>query len=232
MARTTRRAVGRIHRLPGGLPGSPGKSGSRHVSLGDLVSAPDSGASKAASTIIIAAVESGWDAGSVGLQKASVLSTGAVLFGAVVDIRRSRRSRRRACGGTTAALPGRRVVLTAAAGAVEPVASCRRSAPSGTRTGLCLRARQKKQLRVGSWAGSAQGPFPSALPGSATVFGCFCHRPDAPTCHAQRGHPANLAAESVASARPDRCQKAAARGHGALARLRALSRGLCLARSL
>jgi hypothetical protein len=54
--------------------------------LGDLVSAPDSGASKAASTIIIAAVESGWDAGSVGLQKASVLSTGAVLFGAVVDI--------------------------------------------------------------------------------------------------------------------------------------------------
>jgi hypothetical protein len=86
MARTTRRAVGRIHRLPGGLPGSPGKSGSRHVSLGDLVSAPDSGASKAASTIIIAAVESGWDAGSVGLQKASVLSTGAVLFGAVVEL--------------------------------------------------------------------------------------------------------------------------------------------------
>eukprot|EP01046_Picozoa_sp_COSAG06_P112673 COSAG06_NODE_59352_length_274_cov_0.885714_1_plen_35_part_10 len=35
--------------------------------MSDLVSAPDSGASKAASTIIIAAVESGWNAGSVGL---------------------------------------------------------------------------------------------------------------------------------------------------------------------
>ena len=48
----------------------------------------------------------------------------------------------------------------------------------------------KKQLRVGSWAGSAQGPFPSALPGSITMRGTFSHRPDALSCHPQRGRPA------------------------------------------
>ena len=49
----------------------------------------------------------------------------------------------------------------------------------------------KKQLRVGSWAGSAQGPFPSALPGSITMRGTFSHRPDALSCHPQRGRPAS-----------------------------------------
>ena len=51
--------------------------------------------------------------------------------------------------------------------------------------------RVKKQLRVGSWAGSAQGPFPSALPGSITMRGTFSHRPDALSCHPQRGRPAS-----------------------------------------
>ena len=100
------------------------------------------------------------------------------------------------------------------------------------RTGLLSPFSSIKQLHVGAACWLCAGLFPSALPGSAAILGCFSHRPDAPTCHARRGHPANLAAESVASARPDRCQKAAARGHGALARLRALSRGLCLARPL
>ena len=49
----------------------------------------------------------------------------------------------------------------------------------------------KKQLRVGSWAGSAHGPFPSALPGSITMRGTFSHRPDALSCHPQRGRPAS-----------------------------------------
>ena len=47
----------------------------------------------------------------------------------------------------------------------EPVPSCRRSAPSGAGMALCVSpCSSKKQLRVGSWAGSAQGSFPSALP--------------------------------------------------------------------
>jgi hypothetical protein len=32
------------------------------------------------------------------------------------------------------------------------------------------------------------------------MFGCFCDPPDAPICHPQRGHPANLAPESVPKA--------------------------------
>ena len=44
-------------------------------------------------------------------------------------------------------------------------------------------------------AGSAQGTVPRALPGLTAMIGCFSHQPDALTCHPQRGHPANLAAE-------------------------------------
>ena len=122
-----------------------------------------------------------------------VLATGAVVSGAVVDIRRRRRSRKRAWGGIAAALPGRRVVLTAAAGAVEPVLSYRRSAQSGAGTRLCVRARPKSSCPRAQRAGSAQGPRRSGLPGSRAMIGCFSHRPDAPTCHPQRRKPASTA---------------------------------------
>ena len=65
-----------------------------------------------------------------------------------------------------------------------------------------VRALERRDRRCGqsvsksscAWArraGSAQGTFPSALPGSTAMIGCFSHQPDALTCHTRRGKPAS-----------------------------------------
>jgi hypothetical protein len=60
--------------------------------------------------------------------------------------------------------------------------------------------RKKSSCARAPRTGSAQGTVPGALPASEAMFGCFCDPPDAPICHPQRGHPANLAPESVPKA--------------------------------
>ena len=67
--------------------------------------------------------------------------------------------------GTTVALPGLGVVLTAAAGAVEPVPSCRRSAPSGAGTAFCVPVLVKKAAARGlvGWLCAGALPERSAL---------------------------------------------------------------------
>ena len=54
-------------------------------------------------------------------------------------------------------------------------------------------------------AGSAQGTFPSALPGSTAVLGCFSHQPDALTCHTLRGKPASTGRGGVS--RASKCRR-------------------------
>ena len=68
---------------------------------------------------------------------------------------------------------------------------------AGSETGPRPRLAQKLRSCC-AWAqraGSAQGTVPSALPGSATMTGCFARKPDALTCHPRRRRAARLAVE-------------------------------------
>jgi hypothetical protein len=79
-----------------------------------------------------------------------------------------------------------------------------------------VRALERRDRRCGqsvsksscAWArraGSAQGTFPSALPGSTAVLGCFSHQPDALTCHTLRGKPASTGRGGVS--RASKCRR-------------------------
>ena len=114
-------------------------------------------------------------------------------------------------GGLEVAAGGVAAILGAASGdsPLTPLGGQKGSA------GL-VRALERRDRRCGqsvsksscAWArraGSAQGTFPSALPGSTAVLGCFSHQPDALTCHTLRGKPASTGRGGVS--RASKCRR-------------------------